>query len=119
MISSHGKRSRKALSTDKPADCSDLLGIRLVNKPRRGLNECHGNAFHSTNSSGFRSNLSSVPQTIVAVGSEKPSGHCSRLLVRLGLQLKKTCSGFIPAFSFFPSRIRSEVMGIPLKCPPR
>src|SRR5437660_1520574 len=93
MISSHGKRSRKVLSTDKPADRSDLLDIRLLNKPRRALNECHGNAFHSTNSSHFTASLSRVPQTIVAVGSEKPSGHCSRLLVRFGLILEKTCSG--------------------------
>ena len=104
MTSSHGKRSRKALSTDKPADRSGLLGIRLLNKPRRGLkNECHGNAFHNTNSSGFRPSLSNELQTIVAVGSEKPSGYCSGLLVRPGLQLEKTCSGFIPAFSFFPA----------------
>src|SRR6266542_6316427 len=101
MISSHGKRSRKVLSTDKPVDRSDLLGIRLLNKPRRGLNECHGNAFHRTNSSGFRPSLSSVPQTIVAVGSEKPSGHRSRLLVRRGpapAGLENTCSGFIAVF---------------------
>jgi len=94
MISSRGKRSRKALSTDKPADRSDLLGIRLLNKPRRGLNECHGNAFHSTNSSGFRPSLSNELQTIVAVGSEKPSGHCSGLLVRFALTLEKAYSGF-------------------------
>src|SRR6266550_5300562 len=118
-ISSRGKRSRKALSTDKPADRSDLLGIRLLNKPRRGLKECHGNAFHSTNSSGFRPSLSNELQTIVAVGSEKPSGHCSGLLVRFALTLEKAYSGFIPTFFFFPSKIRSEVIGIPLKCPPR
>src|SRR4029453_14620603 len=116
MTCSHGKRSRKALSTDKPADRSDLLGIRLLNKPRRGLNECHGNAFHSTNSSGFRPRLSNELQTIVAVGSEKPSEHRSDLLVRFALKLEKTCSGFIPTFSFFPRRIRSDVIGIPLKC---
>ena len=117
-ISLHGKRSRKPLSADRPADRSLFVGMRLLNMPRRGSNECHGNAFHSTNSSGFRPSLSNELQTIVAVGSEKPSVHCSRLLVRLALKLEKTCSGFIPAFSFFPSRIRSDVMGIPVKCPP-
>src|SRR5512133_2456879 len=96
-ICSHGKRSRKALSTDKPADRSDLLGIRLLNKPRRGSNECHGNAFQSTNCSGFRPSLSNVPQTIVAVGSENPSGHFRELLVRCGLMLERTYSGAIPS----------------------
>src|SRR6266496_6656968 len=91
--SSRGKRSRKALSTDRPADCSDLLGVRLLNKPRRGSKECQGKAFHNTNCSGFRPSFSSVLQTIVAVGSEKPSGNCSRLLVRLAWVLEKTCCG--------------------------
>jgi len=49
----------------------DLLGIRLLNSPRRGSNECHGNAFHNTNSSGSTPVFSNAPQTIVAVGSEK------------------------------------------------
>src|SRR5205823_8963238 len=111
----YGKRSRKALSTASPADRSDLLGIRLLNMPRRGSNECQGNAFQSTNCCGFRPSLSSVLQTIVAVGSENPSGQLLGLLVRRGLILEKTCSSSIPLPFFFPSRIRSEVMGIPLK----
>src|SRR6266496_5114543 len=99
--SSRGKRSRKALSTDRPADCSDLLGVRLLNKPRRGSKECQGKAFHSTNSSGFRRSLSNELQTIVAVGSEKPSGHFRGLLVRRALMLERTCSGSIPLSFFF------------------
>ena len=99
-ISSHGKRSRKASSACSPRDRSLFVGIRLLNMPRCGSNECHGNAFQSTNSSGFRPSLSSELHTIVAVGSEKPSGHCSRLLVRCALMLEKTCSGPMPSFFF-------------------
>src|SRR5207253_173295 len=80
--SSHGNSFRKVLSIDKPAARSDLFGIRLLNRPRRGSNECHGNAFQRTNSVGLIRSLSSELHTIVAVGSEKPSRHISCLLVR-------------------------------------
>ena len=113
------KRSRKALSTGRPADCSARVGVRLLKIPARGSNGCHGNAFQRTNSSGRNPCLSSLLQTMVAVGSEKPSGYLSGLLVRRGLIFEKKSFGSIPASAFFPSRIRSEVMGIPLKCPPR
>src|SRR5947207_15274555 len=102
--SSCGKRSRKALSTDRPADCSDLLGIRLLKMPRRGSNECHGNAFHSTNWSGFRPSRGSVPHTIVAVGSENASGYFSGLLVRRGLTYEKKSLAFIWNHLLPPSR---------------
>src|SRR4029077_16294977 len=114
-ISLQEKRSRKAPSTDSPADRSLFVGIRLLNMPRHGSNECQGKAFHSANSSGFTPSVSSVLQTIVAVGSEKPPGHIRALLVRRALMSEKTCSGSIPLSFFFPSRIRSEVIGIPLK----
>src|SRR5204863_8278450 len=85
--------SRKAFSTGQPESCSDLLGIRLLNSPRYGSNECHGNAFHKTNSSGSTPIFSNAPQTIVAVGSEKPSGQTLGLLVRRGLMPERICSG--------------------------
>src|SRR4030095_1621825 len=84
-ICSQGNNSRNAFSTGRPESCSDLLGIRLLNKPRCGSNECHGNAFHRTNSPGNTPIFNNAPQTIVAVGSEKPSGQISGLLVRRGL----------------------------------
>src|SRR6267378_4902363 len=74
-ICSQENNSRKTPSTGRPESCSDLLGIRLLSSPRCGSNECHGNAFHRTNWSGFRPSRKSVPQTIVAVGSEKPFGQ--------------------------------------------
>src|ERR1700746_2546664 len=90
---SQGNNSRKAVSTERPESCSNLLGIRLLNSPRCGSNECHGNAFHRTNSSGSTPIFSNAPQTIVAVGSENPSGHTLRLLVRRGLMLHIICRG--------------------------
>src|SRR5439155_14975848 len=113
--SPHGNKSRKALSTGMPADRSDLVGVRLLSIPRCESNECHGNAFHSTNWSGFRPSRKRAPHTIVPVGSEKPSEHFSHLLVRCGVTLKKICVGLIPLSFFLPSRIRSEVIGIPVK----
>src|SRR2546428_6586858 len=95
MTWSHGNNSRKTLSTGRPAARSDLLGIRLLNMPRRESNECHGNAFHKTNCSGFKPRSKSVPHTIVAVGSENPSGHFSGLLVRRGLVSEKKFLGFM------------------------
>jgi hypothetical protein len=93
-ISSHGNRSRNTLTSGKPAERSDFVGVRLLKIPRRGSNECHGNAFERTNCSGDNPNFSNVLQTIVAVGSEKPSGHFSGLLVRRGAMLEKTCAGY-------------------------
>src|SRR5207249_6205768 len=111
----HGNNSRKALSAGSPAARSDLLGIRLLNMPRRGSNECHGNAFHRTKWSGLKPRRKSVPHTIVAVGSENPSAHFSGLLVRRGLMSEKKSLDFIRTFLLRPSINRSEVMGIPLK----
>jgi hypothetical protein len=79
------------------------------------INECHENAFHRTNSSGFTPSFSNVLHTIVAVGSENPSGHFSGLLVRRSLCLKKTSLAFNWSFLLRPSSKRSEVIGIPLK----
>jgi len=95
-ICSQGNNSRKAFSTGRPESCFDLLGIRLLNKPRCGSNECHGNAFHKTNSSGSTPIFNNAPQTIVAVGSEKPSGQISGLLVRRGLIPAIIFSGGLP-----------------------
>src|SRR5436309_6627519 len=89
----HGNKSEKALSTGIPEDCSELVGVLVLNMPRCGLNECHGNAFQRTNSSGFKPSCKSVPHTIVAVGSEEPFGHLSGLLVRRGLIPEMICSG--------------------------
>src|SRR6266481_2545177 len=114
---SHGNKSRKAVSTGIPADCSERVGDLLLNIPRFGSNECHGNAFQRTNSSGDNSNRNNVLQTIVAVGSEKPSRYVCGLLVRRGAMLENTCSRSIPVFRL--SKSRSDVIGIPVKCPPR
>ena len=92
-ICSEANNSRKAFSTGRPEICSDLLGIRLLSSPRRGSNECHGNAFHNTNSSGTTPIFSNAPQTMVAVGSEKPSGQILDLLVRRGLKPERICNG--------------------------
>src|SRR6267154_4592674 len=92
-ICSQGNNSRKSFKTGRPESCSDLLGIRLLNGPRRGSNECHGNAFHKTNSSDSTPIFSNAPQTIVAVGSEKPFGQTLGLLVRRGLKPATMCSG--------------------------
>src|SRR5262249_54710920 len=91
-IWSHGNNLRKAFITGRPESCSDLLGVRLLNSPRRGSNECQGNAFHKTNSFGRRPVFSIAPQTIVAVGSENPFGHKRGLLVRRGLKRERICS---------------------------
>src|SRR5216117_2317216 len=90
---SHGNRPRNALSATLPANRSALVGVRLLSSPRRGSNECHGNAFHNTNSSGTTPIFSNAPQTMVAVGSEKPSGQILGLLVRHGLKPERICSG--------------------------
>src|SRR5207237_4600893 len=107
--------SRKALRIERPAARSNLLGMRLLNMPRRESNECHGNAFHRMNSSALTPRCNSVPHTIVAVGSENPSAHFSGLLVRRGLMSEKKSLDLIGTFSLRPSSNRSEVMGIPLK----
>src|SRR5581483_4245946 len=83
-ICAHGNKWRKVFSAGRPAAHSDLFGVRLLSSPRRGLNECHGNAFQRTKSSGHRPSSSKVLQTMVAVGSEKPWLEISRLLVRRG-----------------------------------
>ena len=113
IVSSHGNRSRKAFNTGKPAERSDFVGVRLLNMPRRESNECHGNAFQRTNCSGDNPSFSNVLQTIVAVGSEKPSRHSLGLLVRRGVIPKTMRSGAMPVFR--PSKSRSDVIGIPLK----
>ncbi|PYI41173.1 MAG: hypothetical protein DMF12_11070, partial [Verrucomicrobia bacterium] len=77
--------------------------------------ECHGNAFHRTNSFGLTPSRKSAPQTIVAVGSENPSGHFSGLLVRRGLAFEKKSLGFMWNLLLGPSSNRSEVIGTPLK----
>src|SRR3989440_5787564 len=111
--SRHGNKSRKAFSTGIPADCSELVGVLLLNMPRCGLNECHGNAFQRTNSSGDNSSRNNVLQMIVAVGSEKPFEHFRRLFVGCGVIPKRMRSGAMPVFR--PSKSRSDVIGIPLK----
>src|SRR5438876_7180542 len=98
------------MSTGLPAERSAWVGIRLLNMPLLSLNECHGNAFHKTNSSGASPSRNKVLQTIVAVGSEKPCGHFVGLLVRRGVMPAKTCFGSTPEIFFPSSKIRSEVM---------
>src|SRR5439155_18429425 len=116
---SHGKNFRKALSTGTPAARSLRVGVRLLNRRSSGSNECHGNAFQRTNSVGLIPSLSSELHTIVAVGSEKPSRHISCLLVRHATMSEKNCFAPMPTFLFLPSKMRSEVIGIPVKCQPR
>ena len=99
------------------AASSAWVGIRLLSMPRRGANECQGNTFHRTNSLPRIPWRSSVLQTMLAVGSEKPRGALSNLLVRRGLIAEKTSFGGTSEFP--PKRIRSEVMAMPVKCPPR
>src|SRR5262249_8007992 len=92
-ICPQGNNSRKTFKQGRPESCSDLLGMKLLKSPRCGSNECQGNAFHKTNSSGSIPIFSNAPQTIVAVGSEKPSAQILGLLVRRGFVLPRICSG--------------------------
>ena len=111
------KRLRNTFRTGSLAPSSAWVGMRLLSMPRRGANECQGNTFHRTNSLPRIPWPSRVLQTMLAVGSEKPRGALSNLLVRRGLIAERTLSGGTSEFP--PKRIRSEVMAMPVKCPPR
>jgi hypothetical protein len=73
------------------------FGFLLLNIPFSGSWGCHGKAFQTTNRSGFEPEFKIVPQTTVAVGSEKPRGFLSGLLVRKGLRPGKMSSAKMSA----------------------
>src|SRR4029077_13152742 len=98
------------LSVELADDLGDLLakkfgaaGCWMANAVRVNtkLLELRGGDF-----SGSKPIFSNAPQTIVAVGSEKPSGQTLGLLVRRGLMPERICSGSLRPTSPGTWRVR-------------
>jgi hypothetical protein len=84
-IANNNSRIKRS-STGSPDARSGLLGIRFAQQPAAWI-ERMPRETHSTGRIRLASRQASAtaPQTIVAVGSEKPSGQTLGLLVRRGL----------------------------------